>query len=162
MIGSSDQIVPERPTRRRISGAANPTRTRGETNAGTAYGESHLLATAVPNLIAYDPVLVIRNYRKVIDQSLESCQPGALVVASGVAFLLSELADFAVYTPLVERDQMSGDALAVPGAERANRNPGATRARRGRRRGVVARGRSRRRLPSGCLEGGEVRHQSHE
>ena len=29
--------------------------------------------------------------------------PVALVVASGVAFLLSELADFAVYTPLQQR-----------------------------------------------------------
>ncbi len=29
--------------------------------------------------------------------------PGALVLASGVAFLLSELADFAVYTPLQRR-----------------------------------------------------------
>jgi queuosine precursor transporter len=29
--------------------------------------------------------------------------PGALVIASGIAFLLSELADFAVYTPLQRR-----------------------------------------------------------
>lgn len=29
--------------------------------------------------------------------------PGALVIASGIAFLLSELADFAVYTPLQQR-----------------------------------------------------------
>ena len=35
--------------------------------------------------------------------------PGALVVASGAAFLLSELADFAVYTPLQRR----GLVLAV-------------------------------------------------
>jgi apolipoprotein N-acyltransferase len=39
-----------------------------------------LLQPNIPNLIAYDPVLVMRNYRKVIDQAVESCQPGALVV----------------------------------------------------------------------------------
>ena len=33
--------------------------------------------------------------------------PPALVVASGVAFLLSELADFAVYTPLARRRMMA-------------------------------------------------------
>jgi apolipoprotein N-acyltransferase len=39
-----------------------------------------LLQPNIPNLVAYDPVLVMKNYRKVIDQSIESCQPGALVV----------------------------------------------------------------------------------
>ena len=39
-----------------------------------------LLQPNVPNLVAYEPLAVARNYRKVIDQSLESCQPGALVV----------------------------------------------------------------------------------
>ncbi|MEA2605242.1 MAG: apolipoprotein N-acyltransferase [Acidobacteriota bacterium] len=39
-----------------------------------------LLQPNVPNLVTYDPVAVARNYRKVVDQSLESCQPGALVV----------------------------------------------------------------------------------
>jgi apolipoprotein N-acyltransferase len=39
-----------------------------------------LLQPNIPNLVGYDPVAVIRNYRKVIDQSLASCQPGSLVV----------------------------------------------------------------------------------
>jgi apolipoprotein N-acyltransferase len=39
-----------------------------------------LLQPNVPNLVEYDPVIVARNYRKVLDQSLESCQPGSLVV----------------------------------------------------------------------------------
>ncbi|MFY9822915.1 MAG: apolipoprotein N-acyltransferase [Thermoanaerobaculia bacterium] len=39
-----------------------------------------LLQPNIPNLIAYDPVKVARNYRKVIDQSLEACQPGSLVI----------------------------------------------------------------------------------
>jgi apolipoprotein N-acyltransferase len=39
-----------------------------------------LLQPNIPNLVAYDPVMVARNYRKVLDQSLEACQPGALVV----------------------------------------------------------------------------------
>jgi apolipoprotein N-acyltransferase len=39
-----------------------------------------LLQPNIPNLIAYDEAAVIRNYRKVIAQSMESCQPGSLVV----------------------------------------------------------------------------------
>jgi apolipoprotein N-acyltransferase len=39
-----------------------------------------LLQPNIPNLVAYDPVMVARNYRKVLDQSLEACQPGSLVV----------------------------------------------------------------------------------
>jgi apolipoprotein N-acyltransferase len=39
-----------------------------------------LLQPNIPNLTAYDPAAVIRNYRKVIGQALESCQPGSLVV----------------------------------------------------------------------------------
>lgn len=39
-----------------------------------------LLQPNIENLVAFDPVAVARNYRKVIDLSRESCQPGALVV----------------------------------------------------------------------------------
>ena len=39
-----------------------------------------LLQPNIPNLVAYDPVMVARNYRKVLDQSREACQPGSLVV----------------------------------------------------------------------------------
>jgi apolipoprotein N-acyltransferase len=39
-----------------------------------------LIQPNIPNLTAYDPVIVLRNYRKVIDASTEACQPGALVV----------------------------------------------------------------------------------
>lgn len=39
-----------------------------------------LLQPNIPNLVSFEEGAVIRNYRKVIDQSLESCQPGSLVV----------------------------------------------------------------------------------
>ncbi|HEX3554044.1 MAG TPA: apolipoprotein N-acyltransferase [Thermoanaerobaculia bacterium] len=39
-----------------------------------------LLQPNIPNLVEFDRLAVERNYRKVIDLSLESCQPGALVV----------------------------------------------------------------------------------
>jgi apolipoprotein N-acyltransferase len=39
-----------------------------------------LLQPDIPNLVAYDDAAVIRNYRKVIAQSLAACQPGSLVV----------------------------------------------------------------------------------
>lgn len=39
-----------------------------------------LIQPNIPNLIAYDPVAVLRDYRKVIDASTEACQPGTLVV----------------------------------------------------------------------------------
>ncbi|HEY4590432.1 MAG TPA: apolipoprotein N-acyltransferase, partial [Thermoanaerobaculia bacterium] len=39
-----------------------------------------LLQPNIPNLVAYDPLRVARNYRKVLDQSIDACQPGSLVV----------------------------------------------------------------------------------
>jgi apolipoprotein N-acyltransferase len=39
-----------------------------------------LLQPNIPNLVQFDSAAVIRNYRKVIDLSLDSCQPGSLVV----------------------------------------------------------------------------------
>ncbi|HEY0514268.1 MAG TPA: apolipoprotein N-acyltransferase [Thermoanaerobaculia bacterium] len=39
-----------------------------------------LLQPNIPNLVAFDRLAVERNYRKVVDLSLQSCQPGALVV----------------------------------------------------------------------------------
>lgn len=39
-----------------------------------------LIQPNIPNLMVYDPVAVLRNYRKVIDASTEACQPGTLVV----------------------------------------------------------------------------------
>lgn len=39
-----------------------------------------LLQPNIPNLVAFDSAAVMRNYRKVIDMSLESCQPGSLVI----------------------------------------------------------------------------------
>jgi apolipoprotein N-acyltransferase len=39
-----------------------------------------LIQPNIPNLIEYDPVTVLRNYRKLIDASTEACQPGTLVV----------------------------------------------------------------------------------
>ena len=41
--------------------------------------------------------------RPALALTLSALAPPALVVASATAFLLSELADFAVYTPLAER-----------------------------------------------------------
>ena len=39
-----------------------------------------LLQPNIPNLVAYDPLAVARNYRKVLDLSKDACQPGSLVV----------------------------------------------------------------------------------
>ncbi|MES1240613.1 MAG: apolipoprotein N-acyltransferase [Acidobacteriota bacterium] len=39
-----------------------------------------LIQPNIPNLTAYDPVAVLRNYRKVLDPSVEACQPGTLVI----------------------------------------------------------------------------------
>lgn len=39
-----------------------------------------LLQPNIPNLTAYDPEAVLRNYRKVIELSEESCEPGSLVI----------------------------------------------------------------------------------
>lgn len=39
-----------------------------------------LLQPNIPNLVEYDPIKVLANYRKVVDLSLASCQPGSLVV----------------------------------------------------------------------------------
>jgi apolipoprotein N-acyltransferase len=39
-----------------------------------------LLQPNIPNLVELDSAAIARNYRKVIDQSFESCQPGSLVV----------------------------------------------------------------------------------
>jgi apolipoprotein N-acyltransferase len=39
-----------------------------------------LLQPNIPNLTSIDTAAIVRNYRKVIDQSLESCQPGSLVI----------------------------------------------------------------------------------
>jgi queuosine precursor transporter len=47
-----------------------------------------------------------------IGAALSSIFGGALAVASGVAFLTSELADFAVYTPLRQRHWLGAVALS--------------------------------------------------
>jgi len=39
-----------------------------------------LLQPNIPNLTAYDEAAVMRNYRRLISQSLESCQPGSLLI----------------------------------------------------------------------------------
>ncbi len=39
-----------------------------------------LLQPNIPNLVEFEPLAVARNYRKVIDLSLENCQPGSLVI----------------------------------------------------------------------------------
>jgi apolipoprotein N-acyltransferase len=39
-----------------------------------------LIQPNIPNLMAYDPVVVLRNYRRLMDASTEACQPGTLVV----------------------------------------------------------------------------------
>jgi apolipoprotein N-acyltransferase len=39
-----------------------------------------LLQPNTPNLVAYEPVAVMRNYRKMFDMSNATCKPGALVV----------------------------------------------------------------------------------
>src|SRR3954452_17773402 len=48
--------------------------------AGGSGKPVRLLQPNIPNLVAYDPLKVARNYRKVLDQSIEACQPGSLVV----------------------------------------------------------------------------------
>ena len=45
-----------------------------------AGGEVRILQPNIPNLAAFDPVGVMRNYRKVIDLSNRACEPGTLVV----------------------------------------------------------------------------------
>ena len=39
-----------------------------------------LLQPNIPNLVSFETAAVVRNYRKVIDMSLENCQPGSLVI----------------------------------------------------------------------------------
>ncbi len=39
-----------------------------------------LLQPNIPNLVSFESAAVLRNYRKVIDMSLDSCRPGSLVV----------------------------------------------------------------------------------
>lgn len=48
--------------------------------AGSFGRPVRLLQPNIPNLVSFDAVAVARNYRKVIDQSLDSCQPGSLVI----------------------------------------------------------------------------------
>ncbi|HEX2224324.1 MAG TPA: apolipoprotein N-acyltransferase, partial [Thermoanaerobaculia bacterium] len=45
-----------------------------------AGGEVRLLQPNIPNLAEYEPVAVMRNYRKVIEYSNRACEPGTLVV----------------------------------------------------------------------------------
>ncbi|MFL6192915.1 MAG: apolipoprotein N-acyltransferase, partial [Thermoanaerobaculia bacterium] len=55
-----------------------------EVRGAVRYGDEglpvRLIQPNIPNLMAFDPVVVLRNYRKVIDASTEACQPGTLVV----------------------------------------------------------------------------------
>jgi apolipoprotein N-acyltransferase len=55
-----------------------------EVSEAVRFGEDglpvRLIQPNIPNLTAYDPVAVLRNYRKVIDASTEACQPGTLVI----------------------------------------------------------------------------------
>jgi apolipoprotein N-acyltransferase len=39
-----------------------------------------LLQPNIPNLVSFDTAAVLRNYRRVVDLSLKSCQPGSLVI----------------------------------------------------------------------------------
>ncbi len=39
-----------------------------------------LLQPNIPNLVSFESAAVMRNYRKVVDMSLDSCQPGSLLV----------------------------------------------------------------------------------
>lgn len=48
--------------------------------AGSFGRPVRLLQPNIPNLVSFDAAAVARNYRKVIDQSLDSCQPGSLVI----------------------------------------------------------------------------------
>jgi apolipoprotein N-acyltransferase len=48
--------------------------------AGSFGRPVRVLQPNIPNLVAFDSAAVLRNYRKVVDQSLESCQPGSLVI----------------------------------------------------------------------------------
>jgi apolipoprotein N-acyltransferase len=43
-------------------------------------GPVRLLQPNIANLVGWEPVQVVRNYRRVVDMSLEACQPGSLVV----------------------------------------------------------------------------------
>jgi apolipoprotein N-acyltransferase len=43
-------------------------------------GSVRLLQPNIPNLVSFDPVKVMENYGKVIEQSMASCQPGSLVI----------------------------------------------------------------------------------
>lgn len=48
--------------------------------AGSFGRPVRLLQPNIPNLVSFETAAVMRNYRKVVDQSLENCQPGSLVV----------------------------------------------------------------------------------
>jgi apolipoprotein N-acyltransferase len=45
-----------------------------------AGGTVRVLQPNIPNMAGWDPQLALRNYRKVIDLSSQSCQPGSLVI----------------------------------------------------------------------------------
>lgn len=55
-----------------------------EVREAVRFGEEglpvRLIQPNIPNLVSYEPVAVLRNYRKVIDASTEACQPGTLVI----------------------------------------------------------------------------------
>ena len=48
--------------------------------AGSFGRPVRLLQPNIPNLVEFEPLAVARNYRKVIDLSLDNCQPGSLVI----------------------------------------------------------------------------------
>jgi apolipoprotein N-acyltransferase len=48
--------------------------------AGSFGRPVRLLQPNIPNLVEFEEAAVMRNYQKVIDQSLDNCQPGSLVV----------------------------------------------------------------------------------
>ncbi|HVR97999.1 MAG TPA: apolipoprotein N-acyltransferase [Thermoanaerobaculia bacterium] len=64
-----------------LAGRWNVRQLDAEVHNGVNIGAPfRLLQPNIPNLVEYDAVQVLANYRKVVDLSLASCQPGSLVV----------------------------------------------------------------------------------
>ncbi len=64
-----------------LAGRWSLRRSAEEVREAGGFGRSvRLLQPNIPNLVEFDALAVAKNYRKVIDQSIENCQPGSLVV----------------------------------------------------------------------------------
>jgi apolipoprotein N-acyltransferase len=63
-----------------LAGRSSLRRSAAEAQRAAFGRPVRLLQPNIPNLVAFEPTAVLRNYRRVVEMSLASCQPGALVV----------------------------------------------------------------------------------